>query len=154
LDLKTIRARRAIQARLDEPRLPSNPREIAIEWLRGKIRDGHAGVDVYDPSIFVVAAGRNEKVWAYTCLELVGDVHNRTWQGDGSQRLRAELDSEARVALELDTNGAWMLDEPLASRSLQSTHGRMELLLGGLDPERESSSALRRAYRAFEEHPA
>lgn len=142
---------RSAEERLANPPISETPREVAIDWIRSKIRDQKAGLDVFDPSIFVLVCGRFEKLWAFTTLELVGTVLARTDQPGGGQRIRAILEADARIALDLDgASPSWMLDEPLASRSVESTHGRMELLLGGLDPERESSAAIKAAHRAYE----
>jgi len=156
MHLPTIRARRNIQLQLDrrlELAETRHPRDVAIDWIREKIRLGKAGLDAYDPAVFVLVSSLNETIWANTCLELVGEVLTRVDQIGGGQRLRAVLEADARLALELDIASSatpWMLDEPLASRSVESTSGRMELLLGSLDPERESSEAIRRAHAAFE----
>lgn len=160
MHLPTIRARRAVQARLDQQPIvrvderlrERHPRDVATDWIRTKIQAGDAGLDPYDPSIFILVAGRNEKLWAYCTLELVGEVVTRVDQIGGRQRLRAVLEADARLALGLDeTPAPLMLDEPLSSRSVESTSGRMDMLLASLDPERESSSAIRRAYGAYEE---
>lgn len=159
IPLKTMRGRRDIQRRLDEQPLPETPRDIAIEWLSGKIRDGNAGLDVYDPAVFIVDASENERVWAYRCLDLVGHVLARVNLALGGQWLRAILEADARVALELDTRGHWMTDEPLASRAvgtlsaaerLVAGERAMDRILGSLDPERESTEAIRRAFYAYD----
>lgn len=139
--------RRDIQTLLDAQPIPETPREIAVEWIREKVKAGKAGLDPYDPSVFVLAAGANERTWAYRSLELTGIVVSRTVQ-DGGERFRAHLEADVRMELRLDLDGCWMTDEPLASRSVEST--LTHLTLAQLDPERESTAAIRRAFDAFE----
>lgn len=160
LSLKnTLRARseadRRFDQRLAEQLIPETPREIALDWLRERVREGRAGLDVYDPSVFILAANPNEITWAHRCVDLVGDERYAVKQSDGGQRIYSVLADDARRTLRLDEEGRWMTDEPLASRSVdhtdEQTRASMRLLLGGLDPERESTAALRSAHAAYEE---
>lgn len=110
-------------ASLDIPRTP--PRDHAIQWLREKILDGHAGLDVYDPSVFILNVATYEQVWGYRAVELAGTVLSRHGDGHGGQRIRGVLEADARQELGLDElgNRPWIVDEPLASRAVDPQAG-------------------------------
>lgn len=95
-----------------------HPRLAAIRLLREHIADRRAGLDPYDPSIFILDAHEHERTWAYRCLELTGRVLDFRRFGDGT-RLRATLEADVRHELGLDTlDPPTMADEPLASRGV------------------------------------
>lgn len=96
-----------------------HPRLKAVEWIRGKIADEKAGLDPWDPTIFIVVAFQYERVFGYRCLELCGEVLTTADNEDGTRRLRATLAADVRAELELSKPDApLMLDEPLASRGV------------------------------------
>ena len=111
----------ATHSRDGEPYEHMTPRLGAIRTLREHLADGLAGLDPYDPSIFILNAHEHERTCAYRALELTGLVLNFHSKGDGGTRLRAVLEADVRAELGLDAPGApTMDDEPLASRGVAS----------------------------------
>lgn len=118
-----------------------HPRLEAIRFLRERIADGRAGLDPFDPTIFIVHALPHERVFGYRCLELCGEVLTTGDNEDGSRRMRATLAPDVRGELELSKPGApLMLDEPLASRGVRSIDRVMEVVLDVLPPPRFPAS--------------
>lgn len=134
------------------------PRDHAIRYLRDKIRVGEAGLDQYDPSIFVLYAGDHERVWAHTMLNLVGVVESVVDGWDGRRRFKVILEADVRV--ELGVDHASPMGEPLASRGVDAAGIVMDEVLRVLptvpvrllEAEREPVSfrAMRAAKRAFD----
>jgi hypothetical protein len=91
-----------------------SPRKRAIDWLQGKIADGTAGLDPADPTVLIVEAGPNEKVWGYRALELCGIVLDSvTSTSDGGRRIRAVIEVDVRQELGLDKlDRPWLFDPP------------------------------------------
>ena len=111
----------ATHSRDGEPYEHMTPRLGAIRTLREHIADGLAGLDPYDPSIFILNAHEHERTWAYRALELTGVVMNLGPWENGGKRFRAVLEADVRGELGLDVPGApTMDDEPLASRGVAS----------------------------------
>ena len=140
-----------------QPYEHAHPRLAAIRWLREKIADQQAGLDPFDPTIFVLLARPHEPVWAYRALELTGTVISRQHDGVGGQRLRAILEADVRAELGLDgPEPPKMADEPLASRRADPAVVARDIVapstvLHAASEESEGMLALRRARQAYDE---
>jgi hypothetical protein len=112
-----------------------HPRLAAIDLLRDKCVDGKAGVDVYDPSVFIVDALPHEIVWVRRCLLLCGSVLGERDLGRGRIRYRGILADDVKADLDLAmTPPRYVIrDEPLASRGVDSP---LEAILDVMHPDR------------------
>lgn len=125
MHLPTLRRRREIQARLDIP--VQTPRDSALEWATAKIERREAGLDPYDLTLLIVDAAVNETKWAECACSLVGLILDRRDRSDGTVRFKVLLEAGLDRRLGLSpAEGPFAVDEPLASRSLASTHGETD----------------------------
>lgn len=98
----------------------TDPQEVAIRLLRERIADGHAGVDPYDPSVFILTVRVDELAWATKAIHLTGWLLTVVRQA-GTLRFRSLLEADVRRELGLDGPAAAVMeDEPLASRAVGS----------------------------------
>lgn len=158
MHLKTVRNRRQIEARFDRDH-GQTPREHAVEWLAAKIIDGKAGIDPYEPAIFIVDAEPFERTWAYRALELTGIVLNRIPLLDG-ERFHSTLEADVHPALGLDKpDAAVMKNVALASRAVAAEALPAPVTIASLDrpapqlalvEEPRMAPALREAHAAYE----
>jgi len=96
-------------------------RDYALDQMRDAINGGRAGLDPYDPSIFIYHAQRGEIIFTRLMIDVLGAVIASLAQPDGSTRYRAVLDERARADLGIDGAAAPVMDdEPLASRRADS----------------------------------
>lgn len=122
----------AAQSRDGEAYRHMNPRLAAIDLLRGKVADRHAGVDHYDESVFIVDAHPHQILWVQKSLGLCGVLLGERLLENGMTRYRAVLEADVRVELNLDEtrNRPVITDEPLASRAApRDTSGEDAILL-------------------------
>ena len=120
-----------IAARINED--PPLVRDTALEYLRDKIDHGQAGLDPYDPSIFILDAGANEIVWAYRMLHQLGLVLVNSVRG-GGRRYTTVLEADVRMTLGLDEPDApTMADVALASRGVDAAINAPTLVLTGTE---------------------
>jgi hypothetical protein len=98
-----------------------HPRLAAIDLLRDKCVDGKAGVDVYDPSVFIVDALPHEIVWVRRCLLLCGSVLGERDLGRGRIRYRGILADDVKAELDLATTPPRYVIRTSRSRRAAST---------------------------------
>lgn len=104
------------------PVVGHHPRLRAIEYLDDRIADGKAGLDPYDPAIFIVLDADPIRMNAH--LREVGVLLSSRLQSTPTRtvyRARAVIEADVRKRLGLDDTDTApvMNDEPLASRAVQ-----------------------------------